>query len=67
MIKEMKAGILSGVAALQIMVDCMVLGVPNNITPIIMIAVVAVVWAVKRPRPVKRRKPVFYDLKEGME
>ena len=43
---------------LQVMIDCKFLNVPDNVTPVIMVAAVFGLWSATRPRKVTRRNPV---------
>ena len=46
-------------ACLQVMVNCKFVGIPNNITPIIMIVTVFGLWVwLERPRRKVKRNPV---------
>ena len=73
---EIKTGLLALAAGLQSMVDCIWLGVPDNVTPAIVVAVVLIMWYVligrqqlqeerRRQQKKRRRNHVpMYNLKE---
>lgn len=73
--KEIYAYILAVVCSLQIMFDCKMAGVPNNVNSIVMIVTLvtlmyvfrkiagAIDISVRSPKK-KRKPPKFYDLKD---
>ena len=72
LMREMAGWAIGGIAGLQAAADCVLLRVPDNITPVIMIVVILAVGsaAVRRmqkstaARKPRRRKVQMYDLKE---
>ena len=72
---DLKAAVIAFVLALQAMVDCLVLRVPDSIIPIVVIVVVSGVWwkvlkaLEKRDRKRRRRRSEvhIYNLKAENE
>ena len=53
--EEIKTMLIAIAAGLQSMVDCIWLGVPDNITPAIVVAVIFVIWSILFRRQEQRR------------
>ena len=58
LVNDIKRLVFVMLAALQVVIDCKFLGIPDNITPVVAVAVVFGLWWATRPRRKAKRNPV---------